>query len=145
MAGEYPDEIVAAFLALVQAAVPDVLTALDYEPEELYGEFELPAVTVFWATADDPVRESTKPATDVRWGWAIRVYCDIREQGWQAGQKELRELCPKLLLAVRRDPGLAGTGDFASLNDPGGEPEISTADGLIWKTFRLTVGKEELT
>ena len=141
MAGEWPTDVEQAFLALLDAGELDgaFVQREDHEPRELEG---VPAVTLFPIAAPDEDRE-TGPRSQVTWTWRVNLYCDLQQQGYKGGQDQLKALWPQTLRVVRSDPSLGIDGVWATLRDPGGEPELSHGERLIVKSLRLEVRRNE--
>lgn len=141
-AGDWPLDVETAFLAAVDAAVPDTFKRLHNHEPKILSSNEMPAVTMLaMAAPDEDVQ--TGPASEVTWTWSVRIYASLA-QGYEDGQLRLRTAWPKVLLAIRRNPGLGLPDDlYARLRDPGGEPEFDTNEQFVMKRLTLEVQRLE--
>lgn len=141
--GSWPTELEQAFLDAVEAAEPGLFPSrLDHEPREFTG-YELPALCLLVLQAPDEDHQ-TGPATQVTWGWSVRIYCTLA-LGYEQGQAQLKAVWPALLKAIRSDPSLGVDGAWARLRDPGGEPEFSEREEWVMKRLTLEIRREELS
>lgn len=141
---EFPVAEQTAFLAAIEAAMPDTFgKLLDYEPKQFAGGKELPAVTMYYTSTLLEDRQ-TGPIVTATWAWRINVYCDLG-RGYQAGQTQLKTLVPALVRAVTLDPSCGIDQRWFRLIDPGTEPTVEHDEALIWKTLRLEVELETIS
>jgi hypothetical protein len=134
-------EIQAAFCELA-AALPEVATAVDYEPGP-EGLPRLPAVTMLYL---GPLRtgQSTGNVEDLEHTWEILVYVDLKTS--KLAQEQSRNVVAALKVAVKNDYRLGDSCDMAHLLDQLARPEFQvyegTKGGELLKRLRLTARRE---
>lgn len=140
----WPDDLEAAFLAAIEDVAPGVFkTLLPYEPRTFDGAVELPAITLLPLQAPDDDVE-TGPASQVTWTWRVALYASLNG-GYEDGQAQLKLIWPRVLQAVRASPSLGVDGAWATLSDPGGEPEFNDAEEWVMKRLTLAIRRMELS
>lgn len=134
-----PIRAIAKAMAAKLDALSIVERAFDHQPAKLPPR-GLAVMSVLF-TGFEQTDAFTGPATDN--AWVYRVNCYLRLGDYLQAQQKLAELLPEILAIVRDDPTLAGTCEWARLDDTGLEPVFNHDEGYLLKSLRLTAYTEE--
>lgn len=129
-------ELIERQFVLAAAAVEGVGSALDFEPGMEGLPRRLPCVTMLYRGPRN-VGYETGGIEVLEHTWTVRLYVDARTS-WEKAERDLKQLVPRLLQAVRRNPSLDDSCEWAQLTEELVEPERLETGSLFVKRLRLT-------
>lgn len=123
--------------------IPELLQALDHEPENLPAK--LP-VTTLLVRMFDPQQAATgyladQPVDDVAFGWRLRLYVPL--DNYKRAQEYIKAIVPQIIKIQRDHPTCDGIADFLRISDSGDVPTFSHDDGWCFKDLSVIAVRSE--